>query len=655
MLRSLRKLKGRSSAEIRDRVRQGVALVAERTGLAAAKVPEINETCVCDTPLFPDLREILHCLESDFSDDKDFLLDKAAKICEGRFDLLGYKDLYFGDPVPDWHFDPVSEKRSPLVHWSKINEVSAEDTGDKKIIWELNRHQYFVTLGLAFNLIGDDKYAKKFVADLEDWLEVDPPKIGVNWLSSLELAFRSISWIQAYYLFRESDLFTAKLRSRMLGTLIVHARHIETYLSTYFSPNTHLTGEALGLYFIGSFLSNHEESGRWKDKGYEILMDTLAVHIRDDGSYCEQSSHYARYTADIYASLMILRQRQGMEIAAEHMERLERLYSYLLHLIQPNSETALFGDDDGGRLFPVDGRPIGDMRPALALGAVLFERKDLRYVAGNASFELAWLSGKEGIEKYRGLTPSEPDQKAVVFKDGGIFAARNTWGKDADHIISDFGPHGFMNAGHAHADALSFILSLRGEPLFVDSGTFVYTSDLDARDRYRSSAAHNCLTVNGASSSIPDGPFSWKTMANTRLIEWENSSDGAKFIGSHDGFEKNGVSYHREIEYRNNGRVQIVESIKSNAENSFELHLIISPDVDTRIENGSVYFTKENRPSWRPAMKTKATGAGIVDNGWSLLDWKISPIYGKQIATKKLVYTVYGKGDIRIITEIECT
>ena len=68
-----------------------------------------------------------------------------------------------------------------------------------------------------------------------------------------------------------------------------------------------------------------------------------------------------------------------------------------------------------------------------------------------------------------------------------------------------------------------------------------------------------------------------------------------------------------------------------------------------------MYFTKENRPSWRPAMKTKATGAGIVDNGWSLLDWKISPIYGKQIATKKLVYTVYGKGDIRIITEIECT
>ena len=95
------------------------------------------------------------------------------------------------------------------------------------------------------------------------------------------------------------------------------------------------------------------------------------------------------------------------------------------------------------------------MRPALALGAVLFERKDLRYVAGNASFELAWLSGKEGIEKYRGLTPSEPDQKAVVFKDGGIFAARNTWGKDADHIMSDCGPHGFMDAGSAHADALS--------------------------------------------------------------------------------------------------------------------------------------------------------------------------------------------------------
>jgi hypothetical protein len=44
-----------------------------------------------------------------------------------------------------------------------------------------------------------------------------------------------------------SKQVTPKFMARLLVYLAAHGRHIEKYLSHYFSPNTHLTGEALGL------------------------------------------------------------------------------------------------------------------------------------------------------------------------------------------------------------------------------------------------------------------------------------------------------------------------------------------------------------------------------------------------------------------------
>ena len=308
-------------------------------------------------------------------------MSEADEICRGNFRLLGYDNLHFGQEVPNFHFDPVSGKTSEKKHWSKLPLSDSESTGDKKVIWEINRHQYFVTLGQAYLFTGDEKYAETFAAHIKAWFDQNPPKIGVNWLSSLELAFRSISWIWAVHFFKDSPHFTPEIFGRMLKYLRLQARHIETYLSTYFSPNTHLTGEALGLYVIGSFLTEANKSKKWKEKGYKIMMDALDFQIRDDGVYCEQSSHYSRYTADFYASLMILRQREGLPIEDKHCEKLKKLYAFLMHITQPNGETPLFGDEDGGRLYFLDDRSIRDFRPSLALG-VVFVRSGRFQVCG---------------------------------------------------------------------------------------------------------------------------------------------------------------------------------------------------------------------------------------------------------------------------------
>src|SRR6202007_1994967 len=112
-----------------------------------------------------------------------------------------------------------SGKRARLEHWSRLNYLDPEMIGDKKIVWELNRHQYFATLGQAYWLTNDERYAETFVAHLASWMEQNPPKLGINWASSLEVAFRSISWLWALYFFKDSSVLTPELFVRVLKFL----------------------------------------------------------------------------------------------------------------------------------------------------------------------------------------------------------------------------------------------------------------------------------------------------------------------------------------------------------------------------------------------------------------------------------------------------
>ena len=62
------------------------------------------------------------------------------------------------------------------------------------------------------------------------WGAANPPKVGVNWASSLEVAFRAMSWLWALHLFRESPALTPALYARVVGVLYVHGRHLEDVL-----------------------------------------------------------------------------------------------------------------------------------------------------------------------------------------------------------------------------------------------------------------------------------------------------------------------------------------------------------------------------------------------------------------------------------------
>ena len=189
----------------------------------------------------------------------------ADRTLQKRFDLLGYRELSFGDPI-DWHLDPVARRRAPLLHWTLLDPLDAATVGDSKVVWELSRHQWLVRLGQAYRLTSDERYADAFADTIRDWRRANPPGMGINWTSSLEAAFRLISWCWSLSLFRGSAALTPQLRADLVEGIAGHASRIERYLSHYFSPNTHLTGEALGLFYAGTLFPLLPGASRWRQR-----------------------------------------------------------------------------------------------------------------------------------------------------------------------------------------------------------------------------------------------------------------------------------------------------------------------------------------------------------------------------------------------------
>src|SRR5580704_2810075 len=129
----------------------------------------------------------------------EHIIRQADKICRHHFDLLGYEDLQYDNPI-DWHFDAVHGKQAPRKAFHQIRYLDFAEVGDCKVTWELNRHQHLVTLAKAYCLTGERRYADEIFGQWRNWQAENPYPFGINWVSSLEVAFRSLSWIWMYQL-----------------------------------------------------------------------------------------------------------------------------------------------------------------------------------------------------------------------------------------------------------------------------------------------------------------------------------------------------------------------------------------------------------------------------------------------------------------------
>ena len=534
-----RRVRSMGAAEIADRVRQHASARLDwvRYRLGFDFSPNLA-TALSAQPRFffspTDVPQLCSILRELFLETASQIVQHADRICQHRFDLLGYEGVDYGSEI-DWHCDRVHGKRAPRKPWFNVKYLDYNEVGDSKITWELNRHQHFVTLAKAFRLTGDAKYASELFAQWHHWQAQNPYPIGINWASSLEVAFRSLSWIWTYFLMADSPATPSGFRLSWLRALAVSGRHIETHLSTYFSPNTHLLGEAVALFFIGTLCPEIPCARRWRQRGWNLVQQEATRQVRSDGLHFEQSAYYHVYALDFFLHSAILASVNQIEVPKAFDRTIEMMLDVLAALARGGIVTG-FGDDDGGRLFdPARNRKM-HMTDPLATGAVLFGRGDFKALAGGPREETLWLLGEAGIEEFGRVAAIPVPDSSAAFSASGLYLMSGESRKW--QLVVDAGPQGAHTAGHGHADALSVTLTASGRELLVDSGTFEYVGPDSEREHFRGTRAHNTLMISGKDQAEPRGPFAWQRLPRVQAEGWISGRTFDLFVGSHDGYSR---------------------------------------------------------------------------------------------------------------------
>lgn len=596
--------------EFRTRIRQAVGKRMDAT-FYRAHPPVIKHTTPGNFFFAPaDLNERLGLLRHHLPDEAAAIVARADQILRHRFHLLGFENVEYGETI-DWHLDVVHQKRTPLIPWYKIDFLDFSIAGDHKITWELNRHQHLVTLAKAALLTDESKYVGEAIAQWNSWQQANPYPLGINWASSLEVGFRSLSWLWMRHLLQGQ--LSPAFENELLRALALNARHIERNLSTYFSPNTHLLGEALALFFIGLLSPQLRDAERWKHLGWKILQQEIHRQVRPDGVYFEQSLYYHVYALDMFLHARVLASINGIPIPADFDDVLRKMLAAVALLAQAGPPHS-FGDDDGGRLFNPLRNRADHMTDPLALGSALFH--DFNYQPVALTEEALWIFGASAIP----ANSQDSAASACALPQSGIYVI-STADSAREQMILDAGPQGTGRSGHGHADALSLTLSFNGRRWLIDPGTFVYISPGDERQQFRGTRAHNTLTVDGHDQSQASGPFAWSRLPNTQLESWITGGTFTLFAGSHDGYQP--LRHRRHVFHLRDGVWLVRDLVEGAGSHLLETSWHFAPDLAVAAD--SKHFV-----AYHSAAPDRLRLVPVDDNGWecALFTEPVSPAYG---------------------------
>jgi hypothetical protein len=406
----------------------------------------------------------------------------AAGIRRHQFPIFG--QILDTGPQISWRRDYQRGIETGLQYFRTIPYLDCDRAGDHKFIWELNRHQHLVTLAQAYLIDGDVANLAEIQTQLESWSVHNPFQQGINWASALEVAMRAMSWMWVYHFV--GPKLPVEFRRGWLRELYLHAFHIENNPSFYFSPNTHLLGEALALHQLGMFFRGQARAPRWESLGEKIMRDQMDRQVHADGSHFEQSSYYHVYALDMFLLHAALTKPDPA-----YMDRLERMTEYLHALLGPAGSLPFLGDDDGGRLFHPYGPRDQFGRATRARASIVLNRKD--WPAASRLF---------------------PNAGIAVMVSGD------------NQVLVDAGGFGPWGAGHSHADCLSIVARAGAEEILIDPGTYTYVADAHWRDWFRSTAAHNTIRIDGIDQAVAAGPFRWRNHPEVRILSWTTDASG---------------------------------------------------------------------------------------------------------------------------------
>lgn len=476
---------------------------------------------------------------------RDALLADAAAVADGRVRFFSRWTADLGSPI-DWHLDPVTGRRWPADrHWRHYGQFDPS-LGDIKMVWEASRFTHAFLLTRAYALTGDARHLRLGLRLIDQWIEANPPALGVQWNCGQETTFRLMGWLFLLHAAYGADVVDDDAFARIAASIYRQALRIERHIGFAVAlNNNHSISEAMGLYTIGQLFPEFDRAERWRDRGLRLFAAEICRQVFADGSFIQHSTNYHRLMLHDALWTLRLAQLHGDRVPNDVIDRIHRALDWLCQLSDETSGGAPnYGQNDGALILPLDSCGYEDYRPALqAVSFLLGRTRSLDH--GPWDEPLLWMFGPDAL-----AAPLEPVRRASArFDAGGYYTLR---GRDSWAMIRC---HSYATRP-GQADMLHLDLWWRGVNILRDSGTYSYNCPPPWDRFFKSTAAHNTVEVDGLDQMTKGPRFMWYDWPRSRLLRFEPAAPpggtraAPSFQGEHDGYLRRcGVVHRRTVEH----------------------------------------------------------------------------------------------------------
>jgi uncharacterized heparinase superfamily protein len=441
-------------------------------------------------------------------------------------------------------------------------------------LWLYNLH-YFDWLADLRALNTED--ARQHARDtVRDWVDACGTSFHPVFWHPYPLSLRLVSWLtHADWLMEGADIGWKK---DFMASLVRQANHMPKVLEWDVGGN-HLIKNLKALIYTGLCLPGRQTTYL---EAVSLLKEQLDLQVLPDGAHYELSPHYhadvLQDMLDIHALMLKANQVPPQELD----DAIDRMAVAL----------AFFRHGDGGLALFNDGA-VGDVN----------HLDDLMERCGGTGGKLPRQL------PYAGYVRLQKDDTLVLM--------------DTAKCCPDDLP------AHAHADTLSFELSVGGERVFVNSGTYAYQHEL--RNVLRGTAAHNTAVVAGEDSAEVWDTF--RLGRRPRRIEFslrEEPNTGIGVEAWHDGYAHLGAKHTRRLFLSEDGLdLRGEDVIESRREQPVTVHFHLHPDVKYKLtgdHSAEITTARGSRLTFR------VKGGRLYD-----LDSQYAPQFGELAATRQLV------------------
>lgn len=585
-----------------------------------------------------------------FKNQSEETIKKADQIVNNDF-----QNILPGYPIYNknikWHKDLITKNNWPLDFYMDL-DITSNKYNDIRLLWEINRHQYFVTLGKAYLISGDEKYTLSFLDLINDWIKNNPCGFGINWLHSQESSIRMISWIWAMYFFWNSPKFNLDNKKKILQHLFLHAEYTYSNLSNGLITHNHLITEICGLTFCAFLFPEFKNSKKWLNKGLKIFKREIKKQIWEDGPSAELSTNYHLFVLESFLQLFILLKKNNYHLDLICTERIEKMIDYVMSLCKSNGDIPKIGDNDSGRIFRLTDLDRDDRRALVCSGAILFDRDDFKSECKNYYEETFWLLGIDGYRKYSALYEQEQNSLSKIYKDAGIVVLKHKYEGNSINLFIKGGPTNHrknVSFSHNHSDFLSFELEVNGNSYLIDPGTYLYNLSDDWRFYFRKTFCHNTIVIDGEDQfEVSKTRFGIPKLPLGKVNNFDQSDEISVVELEHNCYNKINVIHKRKyLLYKS--IVIIVDEIIGEDDHQIEQNFNSGKmNVSMNNENKEIKITNYNSSEYltlnhyfRNLNKQKFTS---VKNGW------YAPRYGELKPANIISTKICAKLPIDILT-----